>query len=134
LRAAQFHFRYNASCSLVEENSQAKLDPDITQSFDLVFSSDRSVYEFQADQAAPCVVGSFTVGYDWNDRFTDKPVSATTGLYYDYPRWYDPSIGRFITQDPLPGYASDPQSHNPYVYVENTPTSLVDPTGAYDEP
>jgi len=67
------------------------------------------------------------------DRFTGKPVSATTGLYYDFQRWYDPSVGRFINQDPLPGYASDPQSLNPYVYVENTPTSLVDPTGAYDE-
>jgi len=66
-------------------------------------------------------------------KFTGKPYSGATGLYYYFERWYDPSIGRFISQDPLPGYASDPQSHNPYVYVENTPTSLVDPTGAYDE-
>ncbi len=66
-------------------------------------------------------------------KFTGKPYSVATGLYYYFERWYDPSIGRFINQDPLPGYASDPQSLNPYVYVENTPTSLVDPTGAYDE-
>jgi len=27
-----------------------------------------------------------------SDRFTGKPVSQTTGLYYDYLRWYDPSM------------------------------------------
>src|SRR5439155_10593813 len=63
------------------------------------------------------------------DRFTGKPVSATTGLYYEYQRWYDPSIGRFISQDPLAGHLSNPQSLNPYVYVTDTPTSSTDPTG-----
>lgn len=63
-------------------------------------------------------------------KFTGKPVSATTGLYYDYQRWYDSSTGRFISRDPLPGALSDPQSQNGYVYVENLPTVLVDPTGA----
>ena len=66
-------------------------------------------------------------------KFTGKPYSIATGLYYYFERWYDPTVGRFVNQDPLPGYAPDPQSLNPYVYVENTPTSLVDPTGAFDE-
>ena len=65
------------------------------------------------------------------DRFTGKPYSTATGLYYYYQRWYDPSIGRFISQDPLLGAASDPQSMNPYVYVENSPTNYVDPTGQF---
>src|SRR5207253_2219104 len=64
-------------------------------------------------------------------RFTGKPVSQTTGLYYYGARWYDPTIGRFISQDPLLGHASDPQSMNPYVYVENRPTNDVDPTGQF---
>ncbi len=34
-------------------------------------------------------------------KFTGKPVSQTTGLYYDYRRWYDPAIGRFISKDPF---------------------------------
>jgi len=50
-------------------------------------------------------------------------------LYYDYSRWYDPSIGRFISQDSHPGHLSDPQSLNPGLYVENTPTTCTDPTG-----
>jgi hypothetical protein len=27
------------------------------------------------------------------DRFTGKPYSTATGLYYYYHRWYDPTIG-----------------------------------------
>ncbi len=64
-------------------------------------------------------------------KFTGKPYSAATGFYYDYQRWYDPSTGRFISQDPLPGFISNPKTLNPYVYVVNSPTTLVDPSGAY---
>src|SRR5256885_972593 len=65
-------------------------------------------------------------------KFTGKPVSQTTGLYYEYQRWYDPSIGRFISADPVAGYLSDPQSLNPYVYTENLPTGFIDPSGTDD--
>jgi RHS repeat-associated protein len=65
-------------------------------------------------------------------KFTGKPVSQTTGLYYYLHRWYDPTIGRFISPDPLAGRRADPQSLNPYVYVENAPTSSTDPTGMAD--
>ena len=62
-------------------------------------------------------------------KFTGKPVSQTTGWYYDYQRWYDPSIGRFVNQDPLGGDLSNPQSQNRYVYANNIPTTFTDPTG-----
>ena len=65
----------------------------------------------------------------WTERFTGKPYSQATGLYYEYQRWYDPSIGRFISPDRVAGYRLDPQSLNPYVYVENSPTNSIDPTG-----
>ncbi|HEV2119831.1 MAG TPA: RHS repeat-associated core domain-containing protein [Candidatus Bathyarchaeia archaeon] len=32
-------------------------------------------------------------------KFTGKPVSATTGLYYYYHRWYDSSMGRSTSPD-----------------------------------
>jgi len=43
-------------------------------------------------------------------------------------RAYDPSVGRFLTYDPAPVSAYDP-AISPYVYVNNRPTVLVDPTG-----
>jgi len=63
-------------------------------------------------------------------KFTGKPYSQAAQLYYYYQRWYDPTTGRFISQDPLPGMASGPQGLNPYVYMRNLPTVLTDPTGA----
>lgn len=62
-------------------------------------------------------------------KFTAKPVSQATGLYYDYQRWYDPSIGRFISADPSQGQLSNPESLNVYIYVSDRPTSMTDPTG-----
>ncbi|HZY94021.1 MAG TPA: RHS repeat-associated core domain-containing protein [Candidatus Bathyarchaeia archaeon] len=63
------------------------------------------------------------------DKFTGKPYSSATGLYYYYQRWYDPSTGRFISPDPRPGKLSNPQSLNLYIYVLDIPTSLTEPTG-----
>jgi len=62
-------------------------------------------------------------------KITGKPVSARTGLYYYFHRWYDPSVGRFISPDPRSGKLSNPQSLNLYIYVLDQPTSLVDPSG-----
>ncbi len=50
-------------------------------------------------------------------------------MYYYYHRWYDPSIGRFISPDPKPGSLSNPQSLNLYVYVVDDPLDHSDPSG-----
>jgi hypothetical protein len=46
------------------------------------------------------------------------------GPYYR-ARYYDPNIGRFISEDPIKFYGG----YNFYSYVDNIPTSLVDPYG-----
>ncbi len=61
-----------------------------------------------------------------NHRFTGKPIDST-GLYYFGARFYDPTIGRFITMDP----AKD--GRNWYVYCNNNPLMYVDPDGKTDE-
>jgi RHS repeat-associated protein len=57
--------------------------------------------------------------------FEDNP-----GLYYMNARWYDPAVGRFHSVDPVVRSISTPESLNAYSYVENNPTSRVDPSGA----
>ncbi len=66
-------------------------------------------------------------------KFTGKSYSAATGFYYYFQRWYDPSTGRFISQDLLTGSLGNPQSTNTYVYALNQPTTVVDPSGLASE-
>jgi RHS repeat-associated protein len=67
------------------------------------------------------VVGSANTRYDYTGRERD----ADTGLIYSRAHWYDPQLGRFISEDPV-GFAG---GVNFYAYVENSPLALTDPTG-----
>ncbi|MCK4234385.1 RHS repeat-associated core domain-containing protein, partial [candidate division WOR-3 bacterium] len=69
--------------------------------------------------------------YD-NHKFTGKEEDGS-GLYYFGARYYDKSIGRWISPDPA-SYPSDlrlnqPQSLNPYVYCWNNPLRRIDKDG-----
>jgi RHS repeat-associated protein len=55
--------------------------------------------------------------------YSGKEFDEETGLYNFHARLYDPSIGRFYQADPKAQY------FNPYLYVGNSPVSLIDPDG-----
>ncbi len=55
--------------------------------------------------------------------YTGRELDIDTGLYYLNARWYDPELGRFITEDPIR------DGENWYGYVRNNPLRYVDPTG-----
>ena len=55
--------------------------------------------------------------------YTGKQLDETIGLYYFNARWYDPSQGRFITQDP----ARD--GINWWGYCKGNPVNFLDPDG-----
>ncbi|HEY6330282.1 MAG TPA: RHS repeat-associated core domain-containing protein, partial [Blastocatellia bacterium] len=65
--------------------------------------------------------GSSLSRYD----FTGRERDPDTGLIYSRARWYDPSQGRFISQDPI-GMAG---GLNRYSYGANNPVSFSDPSG-----
>src|SRR5207247_2304839 len=60
--------------------------------------------------------------------FLGKVEDSSTGLDYLGARYYDPSIGRFLSPDPLADLAN-PQSLNPYSYALNNPVTHADPSG-----
>ncbi len=62
------------------------------------------------------------------DRFqyTGREYDAELGLYYYRARYYDPSTGRFLSEDPLSFAAGD---SNLYRYVGNNPVNRIDPSG-----
>jgi RHS repeat-associated protein len=59
-------------------------------------------------------------------KFTGREYDPETGLYYDRARYYDPRLGRFISEDPLRLGGGDV---NLYRYVVNEPTNATDPNG-----
>jgi hypothetical protein len=51
-------------------------------------------------------------------------------MYYG-ARWYDPELGRFISEDPATADPNDPLSINRYIYCRNNPLIYTDPTGMF---
>jgi len=62
-------------------------------------------------------------------RFTGEELDDFTDLYYLRARWYDPSMGRFLSRDPFGGVLRQPMSSNRYLYVLNDPLRFVDRYG-----
>jgi len=58
--------------------------------------------------------------------FTARPFDPDTGLQNNLNRWYDPSVGRWLSEDPIGFAAGD---GNLYRYVNNKPVVGVDSTG-----
>ena len=76
--------------------------------------------------------------------FTGEAFESLPSLYYLRARYYDPSIGRFISRDPILSpmwlwigrtwawfvpLVDQPQMLHPYVYVQNNSINLTDPRG-----
>ncbi len=60
-----------------------------------------------------------------NLRFPGQYFDQETGLHYNWRRYYDPLIGRYITPDPI-DLAGGP---NLYTYVDGDPINRIDPNG-----
>jgi RHS repeat-associated protein len=58
-------------------------------------------------------------------RYMAREMDDNTGLYYVRNRWYDPALGRFVSEDPI-GLDG---GINHYAYAGNDPVNFLDPTG-----
>jgi RHS repeat-associated protein len=64
-------------------------------------------------------------------KYTGREWDGEIGLQYNRARYYDPAIGRWLSEDPASFGAGDA---NLYRYVENSPLDTVDPSGLGDKP
>ncbi|MCX5263199.1 polymorphic toxin-type HINT domain-containing protein [Streptomyces sp. NBC_00199] len=98
--------------------SSLALNPDANQTF-----TKRYTTPFGNDRGNP-LYGP------WPDDkgFLGKTRDATTGLTHIGAREYDPSIGQFLSVDPVLSLDQH-QSLNGYAYANNNPVSFSDPSG-----
>ncbi len=62
-------------------------------------------------------------------KFTGYERDKETDLDFAQARYYQNTLGRFTTTDPLGGSLGNSQSLNKYLYVMNNPLNYIDPMG-----
>jgi RHS repeat-associated protein len=72
------------------------------------------------------VVSQTDASVEFRYGYTGREQDAETGLDYYRARYYDPTVGEFISEDPIGFNAGDT---NLYRYVGNSPTNWIDPSG-----
>ena len=134
---------YEADCYIRGTNLVAKYN---------YWNGDKSEYTYYTQNAHGDVVnltdkdGKVTKSYrydafgvekniDKNDtnafRYCGEYYDTESGTIYLRARYYDPSIGRFISRDSYSGKNEDPLSLNLYTYCHNNPILAIDPSGHF---
>lgn len=62
-------------------------------------------------------------------RYSGEYFDKETGTIYLRARYYNPGIGRFMSEDSVPGTDNNPLSLNLYTYCGNNPVYFSDPSG-----
>ncbi|EST55607.1 type IV secretion protein Rhs [Brevibacillus panacihumi W25] len=74
-----------------------------------------------------------TEGMENPFKYSGEIYDEASGFYYLRARYYDPKVGRFISEDTYKGQVDNPLSLNRYTYVENNPLRYKDPTGHWKD-
>jgi len=74
-------------------------------------------------------ITSQTEGIANDFKYAGEAYDSETGFYYLRARYYDPTVGRFISKDNNEGQITNPLSLNLYTYCVNNPIKYVDPSG-----
>ena len=105
--------------------------PDILGSVIGVTSSsgltDTALYTYDPYGNVTSQSGSLDTTNPW--EYASSYYQTVTGLAKMGDRYYNQAVGRFTQQDSVAGSISNPASVDPYVYANDNPINLTDPTG-----
>ena len=62
-------------------------------------------------------------------KYTGEQFDPELQSYYLRARYYNPSTGRFISENPFEGIVKRPLSLNKYNYTEGNPINAINPSG-----
>jgi RHS repeat-associated protein len=82
-------------------------------------SVDLATYEY--DIWGNVTAGTTSSNFSNPFRYTGEIQDDESGLIYLRARYYDPSEGRFLTEDTVEGQVDNPLTLNLYAYVHNNP-------------
>jgi RHS repeat-associated protein len=87
--------------------------------------------EVDRNAAGTVIASTDAAAIDTIFGYTGRDWDKDTGLQNNRARWYDPTTGRWLSQDPIGFEAGDA---NLYRYVENRPSTKTDPSGLEERP
>ncbi|WP_320173837.1 RHS repeat-associated core domain-containing protein [Maridesulfovibrio sp.] len=124
---SRFHYNEHGRCMGMERNGQAALfaTDQLGSIFSIADSSGKSVQEVLYDSFGRQILNS-APEEELLLGFAGGLYDSDTGLIHFGYREYDPTIGRFISPDPL-GYAGG--DVDVYGYCLDDPVNFVDPLG-----
>jgi RHS repeat-associated protein len=96
---------------------------------EMEFSYKATLHKVNPEKRAELLVDPFLYSSDNRYMYTGQEQDEFGGLLYYNARWYDPEVGRFISEDPAAANPNDPLSINRYIYCRNNPLIYTDPTG-----
>jgi len=62
-------------------------------------------------------------------RFNTEPIDFNSGLVHLGARFYDPTVGRFLSADTILPDVLNTQAANRYAFAYNSPVAYIDPSG-----
>ena len=87
-------------------------------------------YVYDAYGATQSASGTTVNSY----QYTGQQLDSATGLYDLRARYYDPSVGHYISRDSHTCSISISSCLNRYEYSKQSPVNFVDPTGLFEFP
>lgn len=122
-----YALKYNGTVYYYITNLQG----DVIQ---IVDASGNAVATYEYDPYGKVISATGTLAETNPIRYRGYYYDTETGLYYLQSRYYDPTVGRFISADSIVSTGQGVLGNNMFAYCLNNPIHRIDPSGTLAYP